>query len=136
MQALVLRITACVFALFASAAHAEFATIEEAASVTADNVTRFESDSPSVQSGRVRFDVTVAWKDGVVRPQGAPPRKIIRYLAKCADKMLALSSVAVYGISGETEKMYGIAPGGWDFAVPEDDSLEAQWLKKACAAAS
>jgi len=136
MHTLTLRIAACVLAFVATEAFAEYATIEEAAAVTEDNVTRFESDSATVQGGMVRFDVTVAWKDGVVRPQGSPPRKIVRYLAKCGDKVLALSSVAVYGISGTTEKIYGIAPGGWDFAAPADGSMEGQWLKKACATAS
>src|SRR5512137_67578 len=71
------------FAVCGASAAAPYATIEEAAVVTDDNVTRFESDSIMVQGETRRFDVTVAWRDGVVRPDGAPPRKIVRYLVKC-----------------------------------------------------
>ena len=80
-----------------------------------------------------RFDVTVAWRDGVIRPEGAAPRRVVRYLVKCSAKEIALASVATSGISGETTKLYGIAPGGWDYAVPTAGTREAEWLTKACA---
>lgn len=125
--------TACLLALAATSALAQYATIEEAAAITDDNVTRYERDSIKQQGDMRRFDVTVAWRDGFVRPEGAPPRKTVRYLAKCAAKEIALASVATFGLSGETTKLYGIAPGGWDFAAPAAGSREAEWMAKVCA---
>ena len=59
----------------------------------------------------------------------------MRYLAKCGVQELALSAVMLYGPSGETIKMYGIAPGAWDFAPVAGGTREAQWLEKTCGAA-
>jgi hypothetical protein len=134
LKSIVHAAAACAFAVAAGAASAQYATIEEAAAVTADNVTRFETDSVALQGSARRFDITVAWRDGFVRPEGAPPRKIVRYLVKCEGREIALASVAVYGPGGSTAKIYGIAPGGWDFAPVAQGSTEAQWLAKACAA--
>jgi hypothetical protein len=124
--------TTCVLAALSTGAHAQYATIEEAAAITDDNVTRYERDSIKQQGDMRRFDVTVAWRDGFVRPEGAPPRKTVRYLVKCAVKEIALASVATFGTGGETTKLYGIAPGGWDFAAPAAGSREAEWMTKAC----
>lgn len=134
MKSFVPAAIACALAFATGGAAAQYATIEEAAIVTDDNVTRFESESVMRQGDTRRFDVTVAWRDGFVRPESEPPRKVVRYLVKCGSKEIALSSVAVFGPGGETTKMYGIAPGGWDFAAPAGGSREAQWLEKACGA--
>lgn len=135
MKSIIHAVAACVLGIAAGGAAAQYyATIEEAATVTDDNVTRFESESIMRQGDTRRFDVTVAWRDGFIRPEGSPPRKIVRYLVKCGSKEIALSSVALFGPGGETTKMYGIAPGGWDFAAPAGGSREAQWLEKACSA--
>lgn len=133
MQAIVRLLATCLLAATATSASAQYATIEEAAAITDDNVTRYERDTIKQQGDMRRFDVTVAWRDGFVRPEGAPPRKTVRYLVKCAVKEIALASVATFGIGGETTKLYGIAPGGWDFAVPVAGSREAEWMAKACA---
>jgi len=135
MKSIVHAAVACALAVAAGGAAAQYATIEEAATVTGDNVTRFESESVMRQGDTRRFDVTVAWRDGFVRPEGAPPRKIVRYLVKCGPKEIALSSVMLFGPGGETTKMYGIAPGGWEFAPVAGGTPEAQWLEKACSAA-
>lgn len=133
MKAIVRQATACLLTAAVCTAHAEYATIEEAATITDDNVFRFERDSIVRQGDVRRFDVTVAWRDGVIRPEGAAPRRVVRYLVKCSAKEIALASVATFGISGETTKLYGIAPGGWDYAVPTAGTREAEWLTKACA---
>lgn len=137
MKSIAFAAAACLLAtapIGTAIAATQYATIEEAAAVTEDNVTRFERDSVIKQGEMRRFDVTVAWRDGVVRPEGAPPRKTVRYLTKCASKEMALASVALFGLGGETLKMYGIAPGGWDFETPAAGSREAEWFDKACAA--
>lgn len=133
MKPIVPVAAACLLASLATAASAQYATIEEAAAITDDNVTRYERDSIKQQGDMRRFDVTVAWRDGFIRPEGAPPRKTVRYLVKCAVKEIALASVATFGVGGETTKLYGIAPGGWDFAAPAAGSREAEWMAKACA---
>lgn len=133
MKPIVPVAAACLLVSLATAASAQYATIEEAAAITDDNVTRYERDSIKQQGDMRRFDVTVAWRDGFIRPEGAPPRKTVRYLVKCAVKEIALASVATFGVGGETTKLYGIAPGGWDFAAPAAGSREAEWMGKACA---
>ena len=119
-------------ALASSPALAEYASIEEAAVITDDNVYRFESDSIARQGPRLRFDVAVAWKDGFVRPADAPPGKIIRYLTDCKAGELALAAVSTFTDGSQDRKTYGIAPGGWEFVKPAAGSREATWMKKAC----
>ena len=132
MRILLLTAAALCLAQVTATARAEYATIEEAAVITDDNVFRLESDAIARAGRRLRFDVTVAWRDGFVRPEGSPPRKIIRYLTDCKTGELALASVAIYAASGQAGKTYGIAPGGWDFVKPAADSREAAWMKKVC----
>jgi hypothetical protein len=120
------------FVVCGASAAAPYATIEEAAVVTDDNVARFESDSIMVQGETRRFDVTVAWRDGFVRPDGAPPRKIVRYLVRCDLKEIALSSVLVFGSTGETAKIFGVPPGAWDFMPVAGGTREAKWFEKTC----
>lgn len=132
MRVLVLTAAALCLAQWPALAGAQYASIEEAAIITDDNVHRLEADSVAREGRRLRFDVTVAWRDGFVRPEGSPPRKIIRYLADCKTGELALASVAIHASSGQAGKTYGIAPGGWDFVEPGADSREAAWIKKVC----
>lgn len=132
MRVLALSVAALCLAQLPSVARAEYATIEDAAIITEDNVFRFETDSVTREGVRLRFDVTVAWREGFVRPPEAPPRKVIRYLADCKAGELALSSVALFPSGNVARKTFGIAPGGWDFVKPETASREAGWLKKAC----
>ncbi len=130
------RLTACLAAAMAfaaaGAAVAQYATIEEAAWVRPDNATRFESDSITKLGEMVRFDVTVGWEDPSRRPEGEPVRKVIRYLAKCKEGEVAVSSVATFASLGITPKTWGIAPGAWEFEKPEAGSLQARWLKRTC----
>lgn len=136
MRVLLLAATALCLSQAPTLARAQYATIEEAAVITDDNVHRFESDSVTREGQRFRFDVSVAWRDGFVRPEGAPPGKIIRYLTDCKAGELALSSVVTYPSGSQVRKTYGIAPGGWDFFKPAPDSREAAWMKKVCASTS
>lgn len=132
MKALFLIAAALCLSQASTHALAQYASIEEAATITDDNVHRFETSSVTREGQRLRFDVTVAWRDGFVRPEGSPPRKIIRYLTDCKTGELALASVAIFASSGQAGKTYGIAPGGWDFVKPGADSREAAWMKKVC----
>ena len=132
MKALFLIAAALCLSQVSTLALAQYASIEEAATITDDNVHRFEASSVTREGQRLRFDVTVAWRDGFVRPEDAPPYKIIRYLTDCKAGELALSSVVTLTAGGQTRKTYGIAPGGWDFVKPGADSREATWMKKVC----
>jgi hypothetical protein len=132
MKSVTYAAAALAFAVCGASAAAPYTTIEEAAVVTDDNVARFESDSIMVQGETRRFDVTVAWRDGFVRPDGAPPRKIVRYLVRCDLKEIALSSVLVFGSTGETAKIFGVPPGAWDFMPVAGGTREAKWFEKTC----
>ncbi len=133
MRVLVPTVAAvALLALAPTLARAEYASIEAAAVITDDNVFRFESESIARQGPRLRFDVTVAWRDGFVRPADAPPGKVIRYLTDCKVGELALAAVSTFTDGSQDRKTYGVAPGGWEFVKPEAGSREAMWMKKAC----
>lgn len=128
---LVPALFACM-AMASAGAYAEFPTIEAAAAVTDANTVRLERDSITRYGDMLRFDVWVGWKDPSARPQGEPSRKVIRYLARCNDGTLAISSVASFRTTSEPSKTYGIAPGGWDFEKPAPGSQAADWLARVC----
>lgn len=109
-----------------------YQTIEEAASITEANVTRFESDSISKQGEVMRFDVTVGWKEASMRKDDEPLRKIIRHLAKCDEGELAVASVALIPAPGQMPKTFGIAPGAWEFYKPQKGTEPKKWLDKVC----
>jgi hypothetical protein len=122
--------------LASAGAHAEYPSIEDAAAITDAHTVRLERDSIARQADLVRFDVWVGWKDPATRPQGEAARKVVRYLARCQDGTLAVSSVATFPTAGQPGKTYGIAPGGWDFEPPAAGSPGADWLKRVCDAAN
>lgn len=132
MQRFTAPLAAALALLAAGSAMGQYATIEEAAWVRPDNATRYESDSITKIGELVRFDVMVGWEDISRRPEGEPVKKVIRYLAKCKEGEIAVSSVATFALAGMTPKTWGVAPGGWDFEKPEAGSLQARWLKRTC----
>lgn len=120
-------------ALVAGGVHAQtYASIEDAARLTDQHDTRLLTDTVQRQSGMLRFDVNAGWKHPEQRPETEAPRRILRYLARCEQKELAIMNVAVYDTSLRIAKSFGIAPGGWDFAKPESGTAEARFLEKVC----
>lgn len=109
-----------------------YTNIEDAARLKEDHLWRFESDSVTRQGDMVRFDVKAGWKTPEARPETEAPGRVIRFLARCESKELALMAVAVLDNSRRVVKTFGIAPGGWDWMSPEKGSTEAQFVDKAC----
>lgn len=109
-----------------------YTNIEDAALIREEHVWRFESDSVTRQADMVRFDVKAGWKSPEARPATEAPGRVIRYLARCESKELALMAVAVLDTSRRVVKTFGIAPGGWDWALPAKGTTEADLLDKAC----
>jgi len=109
-----------------------YTNIEDAARISEDHLWRFEADSVTRQGDMVRFDVKAGWKTLEARPQTEAPGRVIRFLARCESKELALMAVAVLDNSRRMVKTFGIAPGGWDWLAPVKGSPEAQLLDKAC----
>lgn len=116
----------------AAAQQFTYPTIEDAAKLTEKHALKFERDSVTRQGDMVRFDLKAGWKNPEERPENESPRRILRFLARCEAKELAIMGVAVFDLNGQVVKSYGIAPGGWDFAMPAKDSIEATYLKKVC----
>lgn len=116
----------------ASADEQYYTNIEDAGRLTDQHAWKFESDSVTRQGDMVRFDVKTGWKNAETRPETEAPARIVRYLAKCDSKELALMAVAVIDNSRRVVKSFGIAPGAWDWAPPEKGTPEAQLLDKAC----
>lgn len=79
-----------------------------------------------------RFDVLVKWRNPEHRPPNAPASRMIRYVAKCADKTLGVAAVATIDPNGRMLKSYVIPPGGTDFLPASEGSREAKWLMEAC----
>jgi len=109
-----------------------YTSIEDAALIRDEHLWRFESDSVTRQADMVRFDVKAGWKSPEARPATEAPGRVIRFLARCESKELALMAVAVLDNSRRVVKTFGIAPGGWDWALPASGTAEAEFLAKAC----
>lgn len=131
-----MRSIACLAGLLAAGlASAEpfvYPSIEDAAKLTDQHALKFERDSISRQGDMLRFDLKAGWKNPEERPADEAPRRILRFLARCEAKELAIMGVAVFDLNGQVVKSYGIAPGGWDFVAPAKDSIEGQYLAKVC----
>jgi hypothetical protein len=121
------------FAGIVSADEQYYTTIEDAARLTELNEVKFRSDSVTRQQNMVRFDLEVSWKNPATRPETEAPGRIMRYLAKCDSKEVAVMAVAVFDNTRRLVKSFGIAPGGWDFMTPATDTTEGQSMVKACA---
>ncbi len=118
----------------AAPAHAQFAydTIEDAARITEAHSTKLDRDSAHRHGDMIRFDVRLGWKNPDTRPETEAPTRMVRYLAKCDDKLLAVSAVAIIDGQNRIVRNFGIAPGGWDFLPPVSASPEAGFLERIC----
>ena len=65
-------------------------TIEAASKIGGQHVTRLQRDSVTRFGELLRFEVRVAWKNPEERPENEAPLRVVRYLAKCASKELAV----------------------------------------------
>jgi hypothetical protein len=109
-----------------------YTTIEDAGLIREEHLWKLESDSVTRQADMVRFDVKAGWKTPQSRPATEAPGRVLRYLARCESKELALMAVAVLDNNRRVVKTFGIAPGGWDWSLPEKGTAEAELLDKAC----
>jgi hypothetical protein len=132
MKCLIAIGAASLFIAFPALAQYTYSSIEDAGRITEAHAAKLDRDSAQRFGDMIRFDVKVGWKKPEVRPEDEAPYRIVRYLAKCDDKQLALSAVAVIDGSSRVVKNFGIAPGGWDFLTPEAASAESQFLERIC----
>ena len=88
-----------ILALPALAEMQYYDNIEAASHITAQHETRFERDSVSRSGDWIRFDVKVGWRTPDERPETEAPLRIVRYLARCETKEIAVSGVAVFDTS-------------------------------------
>lgn len=118
----------------AAPAHAQFVydTIESAALITEAHSTKLDRDSAQRHGDMIRFDVRLGWKNPEARPETEAPVRLVRYLARCEDKQLAVSAVAIIDGQNRIVRNFGIAPGGWDFLSPAAASPEGGFLERIC----
>ena len=107
-------------------------TIEAASKIGGQHVTRLQRDSVTRFGELLRFEVRVAWKNPEERPENEAPLRVVRYLAKCASKELAVAAVAVFDTSSRVVKSFGVPPGAWDYSNPDPGSPQEEWLASAC----
>ncbi|HWQ37962.1 MAG TPA: surface-adhesin E family protein [Burkholderiales bacterium] len=107
-------------------------TIESLAAIADHHRAQFDSESIRRQGDFARFEVRVTWKDPEQRPTGAPASRVVRFLADCAQGLLALAAVSLYDESGRLLKNAIVPPGSWEYSKPEAGSREARWLQSAC----
>ena len=107
-------------------------SIEAASKIGGQHVTRLQRDSVTRFGELLRFEVRVAWKNPEERPENEAPLRVIRYLARCASKELAVAAVAVFDTSSRVVKNFGVPPGAWDYSSPEPGSPQEEWLASAC----
>jgi hypothetical protein len=126
-------VCAVTIALFAGTAIAEDAqTAETLAAIRDFEIASLNAQSIEARDDAVRFEVGVQWRDPEQRPPQAPASRIIRYVAKCADKTLGVVAVATIDRNGRMLKSYVIPPGGTDFLPVKEGSREAEWFGRVC----
>jgi hypothetical protein len=118
-------------ATIAAAAQAAGA-IEDLARIGEAEVASLEAQSVQARGELTRFDVRVSWRDPQARPPGAAAGRVVRYLARCGQKTMALSAVAILDDNGRMAKTHVAPPGGSTFAAPAEGSREAGWLASVC----
>ncbi len=129
----IFRVIAALALVVQSAAWAaEPKTVEELAVIDQAETARL--DKTTVQSGgdQTRFDVSVAWRDPAQRPEGAAATRVVRYVANCKARTLALAMVVTSDQYGRMLKRYLVPPGTGDYTAPPAGSQEAGWMAQAC----
>ena len=128
--ALVALVTSVLAAQAASAAPP--ATVEELAVVHEFEAAKLDKSGIQRAGDDVRFDVTVTRRDPAGRAQGEAASREMRYLGRCQDKTLALSSVITSDEHGRPIKRYLVPPGSAEFTRAPAGSQEAGWIEQAC----
>lgn len=118
-------------AMFAGAAQAAD-TAESLANIGEAETAVFDAQSVQTRNEGTRFDVRVTWRDADKRPAGAAASRVIRYVARCEQRAIAVAAVATLDANGKMLKSYVLPPGGSDFSAPPEGSREAGWLAAAC----
>jgi hypothetical protein len=114
-----------------AAAQGEY-TVESLATVAEGQRAELDPTSTRQLGTTTRFEVRVVWNDPTQRPQGAPARKLVRYLADCSKRELAVAAVGLEDENGRMLKSAIVPPGTYEFAKPAGGSREEQWLDKTC----
>jgi len=107
-------------------------TVEELAVIAASDEAKLDKIGIQRAGNNVRFDVIVARRDPAQRTQGEPASREVRYLGRCKDKALALSSVTTNDEYGKPIKRYLVPPGSAEFSPPPAGSQAAEWITQAC----
>jgi hypothetical protein len=115
-----------------TAAAAPPATVEELAVVNEFEAAKLDRLGIQRAGDDVRFDVTVTRRDPARRAQGEAASREVRYLGRCRDKTLALSSVTTSDEHGRPIKRYLVPPGSAEFSPAPAGSQEAGWIEQAC----
>ena len=114
------------------AAQPQAGSIESAAHIGADHVSRLDRRSVARFGDLLRYEVRVGWKDPALRPANEAPLRVLRFLARCDSREAAIAAVAVIDTSGQMLKSYGVPPGAWEYQKPAEGSPEAEALDAAC----
>lgn len=107
-------------------------TVEELAVIGPAETARLDKTTVLSRGDQTRFDVNVAWRDPAQRPEGAEATRVVRYVANCKDKTLALALVETSDQNGRTLKRYLVPPGSAEYAAPQPQSQQEGWLAQAC----
>jgi len=115
-----------------AAAAAAPASVEELAVIQGFESAQLDKLGIQRAGDDFRFDVIVARRDPAQRTQGEPASREVRYLGRCKDKALALSSVTTNDEYGKPIKRYLVPPGSAEFSPPPAGSQAAEWITQAC----
>jgi len=108
------------------------ATVEDLAVVQEFESAKLDKLGIQRAGDDVRFDVTVTRRDPARRAQGEAVSREVRYLGRCQDKTLALSSVTTSDEYGKPIKRYLVPPGSAEFSPAPAGSQAAEWIAQAC----
>jgi hypothetical protein len=135
MNSLIQRIaTAAMGLAVAATAHAQprYDNAEDASRIGEEHAARLQRDTVARFGDVRRFEIRVSWKEPSQRPEAEAPLRVVRYLARCESREMALAAVAVFDTSGRMVKSLGVPPGAWDYVKAEEGSAEAEALDSAC----
>jgi hypothetical protein len=107
-------------------------TVEELAIIGASDEAKLDMLGIRREGDDVRFDVAVTRRDPAQSAKGEPASREVRYLGRCNDKALALSSVTTSDEYGKPIKRYLVPPGSAEFSRPPAGSQQAEWIEQAC----
>jgi hypothetical protein len=118
--------------LVANAAAQGDYTVEALAAIADGQRAELDLTSARQLGSTTRFDVRVVWSEPSRRPQEAAARKLVRYLADCVKRELAVAGVGLEDDNGRMLKSAIVPPGTYEYFKPAAGSREAQWLDEVC----